>query len=128
MEGDAMGWKFYSAIFLALTSSAGSACAQLAPEWKFCDSKGLGTSDERIRSCTVLAESSRESAKNKAVAYFNRGIAWYLKGDNDRAIGDYSDAIRLNPMYASAYNNRCYVRTIIGQVDSALADCDESLR
>ena len=28
------------------------------------------------------------------------------KGDNDRAIADYTEVIRLNPNYAMAFNNR----------------------
>ena len=40
------------------------------------------------------------------VAYHNRGDAYGLKGDIDRAISDYTKAIELNPNYAPAYNSR----------------------
>jgi tetratricopeptide (TPR) repeat protein len=36
----------------------------------------------------------------------NCGITYYGKGEFDRAIADYTEAIRLDPDYAEAYYNR----------------------
>ena len=41
-----------------------------------------------------------------ALAYANRGVAYYYKGDYDCAIEDFNKVIQLNPDYALAYNNR----------------------
>ena len=41
-----------------------------------------------------------------AAAYNNRGFAYYLKGDAERAIADYTRAIELRPNYPKAYNSR----------------------
>jgi Flp pilus assembly protein TadD len=32
-----------------------------------------------------------------AVAYYNRGIAYRMKGDTDRAIADHRQALKLDP-------------------------------
>ena len=52
---------------------------------------------------------------------------WIGKGDNDRAIADYTEAIRLDPKNAAAFNNRCMARALAGQLEQALEDCETSL-
>ncbi len=39
-------------------------------------------------------------------AFNNRGNAYASKRDYDRAIRDYTEALRLNPKYAAAFRNR----------------------
>jgi tetratricopeptide (TPR) repeat protein len=40
------------------------------------------------------------------VAYNNRGYDWYMKGDYDKAIADFNQALVLCPKYAAVYSNR----------------------
>jgi tetratricopeptide (TPR) repeat protein len=48
------------------------------------------------------ALAASELAKDRAIAYYNRGARYQLKADRDRAIADYSEAIRLDPEFALA--------------------------
>ena len=60
--------------------------------------------------------------------YFNRGFAYFQKGQYDKAVADYSDAIRLLPGYADAYRDRGYVRMLKGDLEKALVDLDFAVR
>ena len=68
------------------------------------------------------------SIRNTPLAYNNRGNACDAKGDHDRAIADYTEAIRLDPKYACAYNNRGLAWRAKGDHDRAIADYTEAIR
>jgi lipoprotein NlpI len=65
-----------------------------------------GSDDVAIAACSRLIASGRFSARNLGTLYFNRGIAYKHKGQYDRAIQDYDQAIRLNPRQAEAFSSR----------------------
>ena len=50
------------------------------------------------------------------------------KGDQDRAIADYDQAIRLDPGLAHAYANRGSAYTDKMDYDRAIADLDQAIR
>ena len=54
-----------------------------------------------------------------AIAYNNRGVAYYLKKEYESAIVDFTKAIELNPDYAIAYNNRGMAYGVKGEVDGS---------
>ena len=66
--------------------------------------------------------------KPSAQTYFNRGNVYLAKGQFDHAIDDFNQAIRLAPKFASAFDNRCWARAVVGILKQALADCNEALR
>ena len=84
---------------LALASMAaivilGPAAAQSSRSWAWCVNQG-GTfsAGQRINGCSSIIQSSRETRRNLAIAYYSRGLAYYDKGDDDRAIAEYNEAI-----------------------------------
>ena len=74
--------------------------------------------DLRIKGCSALIQHNPKDV----VAYHNRGEAYGLKGDSDRAISDYTKAIELSPNYAPAYNGRGRAYTSKGDYAHAVAD------
>lgn len=74
--------------------------------------------DLRIKSCSLLLQRNPKDV----IAYHNRGEAYGLNGNLDRAISDYTKAIELNPSYAPAYNGRGRAYTSKGDYTHAVAD------
>ncbi len=60
--------------------------------------------------------------------YFDRAEEHRNKGDYDRAIADYTEAIRLNPQLANAYANRGNSYYYKKDYDRAIADYEAALR
>jgi tetratricopeptide (TPR) repeat protein len=84
--------------------------------------------EAQIGACTAILASSRESAVNRSIGHNNRGGAYLRKGDYDRAIADFDNAIRLDPRDGNAYNNRGLAYTAKGDFERAMADLDEAIR
>src|SRR5262245_13953507 len=58
--------------------------------------------DLRIKACSAIIDRNPKDS----FSYHNRGEAYELKGEVDRAIADYTKAIVSDPNYAPAYNGR----------------------
>jgi lipoprotein NlpI len=82
--------------------------------------------DEAIAACTRAINSGRWSGADLAWAYNNRGYAYQAKGDNDRAIADYTQAIQINPKYMYAYFDRGLANLFAGALPKALADLNQA--
>ena len=112
---------------LFLAAWAPTAQADFSQEIRRCDFGG-NHPDIRIVACTRNIQSGRFTGQNLAVAFTNRGLAYKSKGQWDRAIADFSEAIRLKPDFVTAFNNRGNIYYGKRQYDRAIMDYDEAIR
>ena len=79
--------KCLAAATAALTLFAWSSRtdAQMSHALRLCGDPELSV-DIRISACTVVIQSGHETPRNLAAAYNNRGSAYVVKGDPDRAM------------------------------------------
>jgi lipoprotein NlpI len=66
--------------------------------------------------------------ENLAIAYNNRGIAHWSKGELDAALADYASALSIAPHYVAALHNRAVAFRDQGQAEAAIIDLDASLK
>lgn len=81
--------------------------------------------DIAIKGCDAVIG---ETLKNLANAYYFRGVAKFAKSDLDGAIGDYGQALRLDPTDADYLNSRAAAYEAKKDVDRALADYNEAIK
>jgi tetratricopeptide (TPR) repeat protein len=65
---------------------------------------------------------------NFAFPYNNRGLVYYNKKDYNKAISDFTEAIRINPSYFFAYYDRGLSYDHIREYDKAISDYTEAIR
>ena len=84
--------------------------------------------DVAIGACSRAMTSGKYKGRDLAELYNHRGFELGGKKNHDRAIADYSEAIKLNPSYAVAYNNRGFA--YVGKQDygRAIADFSHAIK
>lgn len=73
------------------------------------------------------AEKAISADPDYFMGYFARGNSWANKGEQAKAIADYSKAIELKPDYANAYNSRGNSWDDIGKEDKAIVDYTQAI-
>lgn len=92
------------------------------------DCKQSADPDLRIRGCTqVIGRGEEETRKNLTAAYYNRGLAYWRKGEIAHAIADYDAAIALARHLAPAYYNRGNAYYSKGKLDHAITDFHKAI-
>jgi tetratricopeptide (TPR) repeat protein/V8-like Glu-specific endopeptidase len=84
--------------------------------------------DVAIAACTSAIRSGAVQGTGLAAAYLNRGDRYADRGDDDRAIADYTEAIRLNSKSDNAFYRRSLIYAKSKEHDRAVADANEALR
>ena len=112
-------WRFWSALFAAMIFLSYSAAAD-------CDSPQ--DPEAAIIDCTQSINSGKWKGRYLAAFYTNRAAAYHERGDNDRAVADYNEAIRLDPKSGKAFVGRGEVFGSRGDFERAIADYNEAIR
>ncbi len=92
------------------------------------DCKQSSDPDRRIRGCTQIIErGKRETREYRTIAYNNRGLAYQEKGEVDRAIANFTTAIKFSPNDARVYSNRGSAYATKGELDRAIANLSKAI-
>jgi tetratricopeptide (TPR) repeat protein len=118
---------FAAATVLATMVISNVVVAQISKEWSQCTGGEGGIADVIISGCSAVIQAGQDSPRRLATAFNNRGVAYKFKGEHDRALEDYDQAILLNPSFANAYNNRGVIYRLKGEYDRAIADYDQAI-
>ncbi len=113
-------------IALAVTASAVVGLSAQAGSQQDRDSCFKSVGELAVAACTRIIEDQNEGATDRAKAYFGRGFSYNASGDHDRAIADFSEAIRIgqgNPIAFSARGKAYYLK---GDFDRAISDYNEA--
>src|SRR5664279_1408888 len=94
---------------------------------KQCEAKSDVVLELRIASCSAVIEKTRVK-KQKADAFTARGKAYRAKGNNDGAVRDFDEAIKIDPKNAEAYYNRGLTFRDRGEVDRALQNLEQTVK
>lgn len=92
------------------------------------EAQAKGDLDGAIRLYAQAILEGGLSKQNQAVVLNNRGIAYWAKGEIDKAIADYDAALRLAPDYAEAYHNRGFAYASRDESVKAIADYDAAIK
>jgi hypothetical protein len=84
---------------------------------------------EELADDPTIKEMTRRIAvnRNDQDAYFKRGRTYAIKHAYALAVPDFDEVLRQHPD-GETYNNRCWTRAALGDLQGALKDCDEALR
>lgn len=84
--------------------------------------------ERRITGCSALIETPGIGSDQLSLAHGLRALAYSLKGMFERALNDYDQAIKLNPNFAAALNNRAWAYFKLGQPEQGEEDVERALQ
>src|SRR5215471_12313319 len=88
----------------------------------------LARSPEDIAACTRIISIGNANGRILAQAYYGRGQKYRLKGNSDKAILDFSSAIRIDPGWHFPYVARGHAYAAKKQFTLAFADQETAIR
>jgi tetratricopeptide (TPR) repeat protein len=121
-------WLLMSMLAASFACASDTYAQSLDQQARWCGGLDGASDDLAINACTALIQSGKVSTRNLAEAFISRGTAYGHKGQNDRALQEYDQAIRVAPGFAEAFFNRGYTHYLKGQNDRAIQDYDQAIR
>ena len=113
-----------AALIVVLAWTGGHRVAHAETSTEECFSEDWG---RRIQGCSAIIDGSQATPAEKSQAYAMRALALSLKGQYEDSVGDYDQALRINPNFAVALNNRAWAYFKWGKGPRGLADVERSL-
>ncbi len=80
-----------------------------------------------LAACTGMSGQVQCDTQCQAQANYERGTAYFNHGAYGRAIRYYDEAIRLDPNYASAHNDRAWILYTAGRNEEALPSAERAV-
>jgi tetratricopeptide (TPR) repeat protein len=116
-------------LFMAVCSLLGPlAHAEKSQAWTWCEGGKDVTPDLQISGCTSVILGGRETTNNLSIAFNNRGNGYTQKKDDDKALSDFNQALRINPKNSLTYRNRANLHRRAKRYDNALSDYNDAIR
>ncbi len=112
---------------MAVLLTAGPAQAQ-SQNLLWCSGKDNASNDQQISGCTALLQEGGHTREARAAQFYNRGLVHGRKGQSERAIEDFTQAIKLRPDYAAAYVGRGRQYVLKRQDDRAIQDFSQAIK
>ena len=113
-----------TAMYVAAGLSVGATAEERDADSVHCDSV---STDLRIDGCTALIL-TRHDTGELVWAFNNRGAAYERKGQYDRAIQDFNEALKLEQDFAEVFYNRGVAYADEGELDHAIEDYGRAIR
>lgn len=82
---------------------------------------------DSVRLCTLVIKLQMLGRIDLAATYANRGVIQARRGRFERALNDYDQAIRLNPLLLNAWINRGNVLVRMKRVEEAITEYDKAV-
>lgn len=114
-------WLPLAAIGMLVTGSG----VRAEDDWERCTGS---VAMQRIEACSRLIENGGLAVEEQSLAYAMRALGRSLLGRHDLAIPDYDAAIRLDPDFAAALNNRAWALYKSGRPEAGVDDVERALK